>query len=176
MKKIKRLIFLIFIIFITLSLTACNINSSDQSQRKENNSLYISENIANENKKEDNKELIPVDIIINDNTFSAKLYTSDSTEELINQFPMTINMNEMNGNEKYYYMPSSLTKNEEDIKNIKSGDIMLYGPDCIVIFYKDFETSYKYTRLGYIKDKAKLSDLLKNNNEVKITFQSDIKI
>ncbi len=53
---------------------------------------------------------------------------------------------------------------------------MLYGPDCIVIFYKDFETSYKYTKLGYIEDKLKLSEILKNNNEVKITFKSDTKI
>lgn len=176
MKNIKRLISLILIIFIALSLTACNKNSTDQNQRKGNNRLYISENITKENNKKNNKELISVDIIINNNTFSAKLYTSDSTEELINQFPMTINMNEMNGNEKYYYMSSSLTQDEEDIKNIKSGDIMLYGSDCIVIFYKDFETSYKYTRLGYIEDKEKLSDILKNNNEVKITFQSDAKI
>ena len=53
---------------------------------------------------------------------------------------------------------------------------MLYGSDCIVIFYKDFETSYKYTKLGYIEDKEKLSEILKNNNEVKITFKSDTKI
>lgn len=176
MKNTKILISLILIIFIALSLTACNKNSTDQNQRKGNNSLYISENIANENNKEDNKELIPVDIIINNNTFSAKLYTNDATKELLNQFPMTINMNEMNWNEKYYYISSSLTQDEEDIKNIKSGDIMLYGSDCIVIFYKDFETFNKYTRLGYIEDKEKLSDILKNNNDVKITFQSDIKI
>lgn len=176
MKKTKRLISLIWIIFIALSLTACNKNCTDKNQRKENNSPSVSENLAYENNKKNNKELIPVDIFINNNTFSAKLYTSDSTEELINQFPMTINMSEMNGNEKYYYMSSSLTQDEEDIKNIKSGDIMLYGPDCIVIFYKDFETSYKYTKLGYIEDKLKLSEILKNNNEVKITFKSDTKI
>lgn len=96
MKNTKILISLILIIFIALSLTASNKNSTDQNQRKGNNSLYISENIANENNKEDNKELIPVDIIINNNTFSAKLYTNDATKELLNQFPMTINMNEMN--------------------------------------------------------------------------------
>ena len=85
-------------------------------------------------------------------------------------------MKDMNDNEKYYYMSSHLTQNKEEINDIKSGDIMLYGNDCIVIFYEDFETFYKYTRLGYIEDKDKLINLLRNNKDVKVTFELNIKI
>lgn len=36
--------------------------------------------------------------------------------------------------------------------SIHAGDIMLYGASCLVLFYEDFNTSYRYTPLGYIED------------------------
>ena len=177
MDKIKKSISLLIIILISLSFTACR--SYDYNLNKDNTiktSSSLSENLAKENTPDYNEELIPVDIIIDSDTFSAKLYTNNTTLELIKQFPITINMKDMNDNEKYYYMSSHLTQNKEEINDIKSGDIMLYGNDCIVIFYEDFETFYKYTRLGYIEDKDKLINLLRNNKDVKVTFELNIKI
>ena len=33
---------------------------------------------------------------------------------------------------------------------IQTGDLMLYGSDCLMLFYDSFQTSYRYTRLGKI--------------------------
>ena len=73
-------------------------------------------------------------------------------------------MNELNGNEKYVYLNNSLPTNSYNPKRINSGDIMLYGNNCLVIFYESFDTSYSYTRIGHIDN---LPDLGNENIIVK---------
>ena len=61
-------------------------------------------------------------------------------------------MSELNGNEKYVYMRNSLTTNSLYPKHIEIGDVMLFGDNCLVIFYKSFDTSYSYTKIGHIEN------------------------
>lgn len=49
---------------------------------------------------------------------------------------------------------------------IKSGDIMLYSNNCLVFFYKSFDTSYSYTKIGHIEN---FEDL--GNKNVTIKFE-----
>ena len=42
---------------------------------------------------------------------------------------------------------------------------MLYGNNCLVIFYKSFDTSYSYTKIGHIDN---LEDLGTGNIIVKL--------
>ena len=41
---------------------------------------------------------------------------------------------------------------------------MLYGSDCLVIFYENFDTPYSYTRIGKIDNVDNLKDVLGNGN------------
>ena len=66
-------------------------------------------------------------------------------------------MNELNGNEKYIYIDFTLPVNTTKTKQINAGDIMLYGNNCLVIFYKTFNTSYSYTKIGHIDNLPNLS-------------------
>ena len=68
-------------------------------------------------------------------------------------------------NEKYVYLDNSLPTNSSNPKRINAGDVMLYGNNCLVIFYKSFDTSYSYTKIGHINN---LENLDNENINVKI--------
>lgn len=84
--------------------------------------------------------------------FEVELYANETVEALTERLPMTLRMEELNGNEKYYYLDESLPADSEAVGNIQAGDIMLYGSDCLVVFFESFSTPYSYTRIGHIED------------------------
>ena len=47
-------------------------------------------------------------ITIADTTFIATLEDNATTRALVEMLPLTLQMNELNGNEKYHYLPTSL--------------------------------------------------------------------
>ena len=83
---------------------------------------------------------------------------------------MTVNMSEMNNNEKYYYLPENLPTASSNPGRIQTGDLMLYGSSCVVLFYKTFSTSYSYTRLGRVDNPVGLASALGSGN-VTVTFE-----
>lgn len=109
---------------------------------------------------EGEEAMIPVTIQVEDQTFEVSLFDNEAARALAAQLPMTVFMTEMNGNEKYYYLPESLPAASENVGNIHTGDLMLFGTDCLVLFYEDFQTSYRYTRLGAVSDPGGLARAL----------------
>ena len=108
-------------------------------------------------------------ITIENKKYEAILYDNSTTKELIKKFPITITMSDLNGNEKYYNFSKSFSTSSENVANINKGDIMLFGDNCLVIFYKSFSTRYKYTKLGYIKNTEDLENSF-GKGDIEITF------
>ncbi len=79
-------------------------------------------------------------------------------------------MEELNGNEKYVYLPQSLPGKAQTVSQIHTGDLMLFGSDCLVLFYKDFSTTYRYTKIGQVEDTTGLAKSL-GEGSVQVTFQ-----
>ena len=107
---------------------------------------------------------------IGDKEYSVVLNDNNTTKALREILPMTIKMSEFNGNEKYYQLREILPSKPEHIGQIKTGDVMLFGDDCLVVFYKDFKTTYSYTRIGHIENAADLEQTL-GRGSVTITFE-----
>lgn len=89
---------------------------------------------------------------IGDETFTITLEDNETTRALLESLPMTITMEEMNGNEKYTFMDGGLPTNSSNPGQIEIGDFMPYGDNCLVLFFKSFSTSFSYTRLGWVDD------------------------
>lgn len=103
--------------------------------------------------------------------FTVTLYDNETVSALMERLPMTLNMEELNGNEKFYYLDEGLPANSEAVGSIHTGDIMLFGSDCLVLFFEDFSTSYSYTRIGHIEDAVNFADTLAGGT-VEVTFET----
>ncbi len=103
-------------------------------------------------------------------TFTATLYDNETVTAFKSRLPMTVNMIELNGNEKYFDLPQSLPTNASNPGTVQNGKLMLYGANTLVLFYKTFATSYSYTRLGRVDDVAGLVAALGSGN-VSVTFE-----
>ena len=112
----------------------------------------------------------PINIIIGSKTFTATLADSETGEAFAALLPLTITMNELNGNEKYHYLSSSLPTAVYQPGTIHAGDLMLFGNNCVVLFYKTFNTSYSYTHIGSIDNPSGLAAALGSGN-VSVRFE-----
>ncbi|WP_293956611.1 MULTISPECIES: cyclophilin-like fold protein [unclassified Sphingobacterium] len=111
-------------------------------------------------------------ITIGSSTFTATLYENATTSSFKALLPLTLNMSELNGNEKLYDFSNSLPSNTANPGTIQNGDIMLYGSRTLVLFYKTFSTSYSYTRIGKVDDISGYAASLGAGN-VSVTFEMD---
>jgi hypothetical protein len=66
--------------------------------------------------------------------------------------PLTLDMSELNGNEKLFRFSKSLPTNASNPKTIHAGDLMLWQNNTLVLFYETFSTSYSYTRIGALRN------------------------
>lgn len=110
-------------------------------------------------------------ITIGERVFKATLEANDAATAFKAMLPLTINMSELNGNEKFFDLPSNLPANASNPRTINTGDLMLWGSNTLVLFYKTFSTSYSYTRLGKIEDPSGLLNALGSGN-VMVIFES----
>lgn len=141
------------------------INNSN----RKNMSTLIANWVEN-NQLNQQSESVRVYVTVQGKTFSATLANNETGRAFAALLPLTVTMNELNGNEKYHYLDSSLPTDSYKPGTIQAGDLMLYGNDCIVLFYKTFSSSYSYTRIGAIDNPVGLADAVGPGN-VSVRFE-----
>lgn len=192
MKKKKVIVIFIVIILLLAIVIGCtqnniNISNTDNIVANDNQTSENSENIEEINTENsianseetieegsenmtNQSENIKINLIVNNKTFSATLNNNETVKELISMFPMTLHMSDLNANEKYHYLDSSLVTNSSNPRRINAGDIKLYGNNCLVVFYDSFNTSYSYTDLGEVDNvEGFISEL--GRGDVTMTFE-----
>lgn len=118
-----------------------------------------------ENSKENDETMKDtITITVGNKVFKATLEANATASLFKTMLPLTINMTELNGNEKFFDFSNNLPTNASNPRTINSGDIMLWGSNTLVLFYKTFSTSYGYTRVGKIENPLGLADALGSGN------------
>lgn len=172
----KKFTFFILLAF-SLSLFSCSLNEQNSGTNNDNNNnnqiIEDDENgdndIGENNGQEETDETMKINIEINDEIFEADIENSATGKAFLDLLPMELEMNDLNGNEKYFYLDESLPVSPYSPNTIEKGDIMLFGSSCLVIFYENFNTSYSYTRIGKINNANNL-DIVLGNDDVTVTF------
>jgi hypothetical protein len=111
-------------------------------------------------------------ITVGERRYAVTLTDNPAARAFAAQLPLTLDMSELNGNEKYASLPKALPANAMRPGTIRNGDIMLYGMDTLVVFYLSFNSSYSYTRLGRVDDPAGLAQAL-GPRDVRVVFSRD---
>lgn len=109
-------------------------------------------------------------ITIGRKIYEATLEDNLTVAKLKSLLPLTLKMTELNGNEKYHHLSTRLPTDAISPGSIENGDLMLYGDNSLVLFYKTFETTYRYTRLGRIDNPSDLADAV-GAGDVTVTFE-----
>ena len=142
-------------------------NSEESTAKSTNESATDAETVSRDNSDTVTEQKIRISV--GGQSFTAILADTKAAEEFAALLPLTLNMSELNGNEKYYYLNETLTTDSKVPDMIHTGDIMLFGSNCIVLFYEDFSTSYSYTPIANIEDINGLESALGSGN-VTISF------
>ena len=158
MKK-KNLIIIGIIIILVVVVEIISLKGNS----KIKNEIEIKNDLDNTNL---NEEIDSMKVIIDNKEYIINLEDNKTVKSFINMLPLELNMNELNENEKYVYLDKTLPTNSYNPKRINTGDVMLYGNNCLVIFYKSFDTSYSYTKIGHIDNLPNLG-----NNNILVRFE-----
>lgn len=103
-----------------------------------------------------------ININVGGKSFTATLENNTTAEAFTAMLPSTWRMDELNGNEKYVYLDTSLPSTPTRYETIHAGDVMLYGNNCIVVFYKTFRSGYSYTPIAHIDNPENLPEAVGN--------------
>lgn len=108
-------------------------------------------------------------MIVGDRRFAVTLANNATARSFALLVPLTIDMSDLNDNEKHAKLPRALPADASKPGTIRNGDIMLWGTDTLVLFYVTFDSPYSYTRIGRVDDPAGLVQAL-GRRDVRITF------
>lgn len=159
----RRTTIAIFLLFSSLWATyaACGKSTGDRPGTFPTDTGVISDTI-----------IYKMKVKIGSTTFHATLAKNPSAKAFHDLLPLTVSMTELNGNEKYYDLPNTLPANATNPGTIQTGDLLLWSSKTVVLFYKTFSTSYRYTKLGVIDNPQGLASAVGGGN-VTVTFEKE---
>lgn len=109
---------------------------------------------------------------VGERRFAITLADTMAAREFAAMLPLTIDMADLNDNEKHADLSRALPTNASRPGTIRSGDLMLYGSRTLVVFYQTFQSSYAYTPIGRVDDVDGLAQTLGSGN-ARIGFAKD---
>ncbi|MHA7116934.1 cyclophilin-like fold protein [Pseudomonas promysalinigenes] len=110
-----------------------------------------------------------IQMSVGERHYKIRLADTEAARAFSSLIPLTLEMADLNSNEKYVDLAVSLPKDASVPGTIKAGDVMLYGSKTLVVFYKTFNTPYSYTLIGNIENPDGLMQMLGSDN-IRVDF------
>ncbi|MBD5393231.1 MAG: aldo/keto reductase [Lachnospiraceae bacterium] len=151
------------ILALALGISACGNTPKSETPISENNVSESRTEQTETSLSTDTKEtskMTTIQIIINGQEFEAELYDNEAAQQFREMLPLQLDMDDLHDNEKFFYFSDSFNTADQEMKEIHEGDLLIYDSKCLVLFYENLETRYKYTPLGKISDTAGLKEAL----------------
>lgn len=156
-----------YLLLMMLVLSGCQ--KQEEIPVHENSDIQQSNTSKKITQKKEMNEM-NMKLLIKDKEFFVRLIDHEATNQLIQRLPMQVTMNDLHRNEKYVYLDQSLPTLPKAVGSVQAGDVMLFGSDCLVIFYESFSTSYTYTKIGTITDMTGFKEAV-GTGSVVVSFQ-----
>lgn len=153
------------LLIVLLALNACHAGEQPAQDTHRKNVERVGGNVAATGE-------LRMWMTVGELRFAMTLTDNSAARAFVAQLPLTLDMAELNGNEKHAHLPKALPTNPIRPGTIHSGDLMLYGADTLVVFYLTFDSSYSYTRLGRVSDPTGLAKAL-GEGRVRMIFSND---
>ena len=150
-----KMLHTILISLICLQLSACSKNNVEPVQNPDNM---------------EQTDTAKIKITVGTNVFTATLNNNATATAFKARLPLNLNMPDLNGNEKHIDLSGALPTGASKPGTIQAGDVMLYGANTLVVFYKTFTSSYSYSSIGRIDNPSALTKALGSGN-VTVKFE-----
>lgn len=167
MKKIQIILLTMVIMF---TLVACKEQHTNTESTNEPSEEKVTDSAMAESESIEEtieKEMAEMVLMVNDVIVPVTWEDNDTVAEMKEQLKegdIVVQMSMYSDNEQVGSLGRYYTRNDKQITT-KSGDIVLYSGDKIVVFYGS--NTWDYTRLGKINlSDAEVSDMLGNGDVV----------
>ena len=117
--------------------------------------------------------MMGINISVGGSDFAAKFYDNETSREIINSMPITVEMSDFNGQEKVVTLSQTPPLSPaETPETIHAGELYVWSGNNLVLFYTTFSNTYGgYIPIGYIEDTSNLETALGSGNVV-VTLSS----
>lgn len=110
-------------------------------------------------------------LMVGNREFTVELADTPAARDFAARLPLSLAFDELNGNEKFVYLDAPLSTQPSSPGAIHQGDVMLFGDNCLMVFYDALATNYQYTRIGHIVDTDGLAAAV-GKSQVEMTFEA----
>ena len=196
----RRISMMIILCICVLSCVACDSSKTSKNESKPVSEIKIKRDIESKTQVETEKIELEIEglgieglgineieapkatneeeeqslkITVNNLEFTATLENNDTAKAFVKLLPMTLTMDDVNGNEKSNFLSTNIRNDKsKNPGTINIGDIMCYSSNCLVMFYETLSTSYSYVSIGHIDNVEGYVNAL-GSGSVQVTFELD---